>query len=152
MHNIEGKIKLLTDEEMLSYWRRFLWADRQDPIRSRSSMLFEGGYNMQIYNLYPPEHAGLFVNDVLVGCNSSHATSETDMRSRGLFIEERYRGLGLSKILFAHAEDHARRKKCSRLWSYPKDSALAVYEKYGFRVYRSDQSHHYVWKPVTLEK
>ena len=143
----------ISQEEIFYLWENFLWKDRQDPIRAMSSMKFEGGFSMSIYDIYQPSFWGLFSDQKLIGCNSCHQTSETHMRSRGLFILPEYRGQNGSQKLFEAVEESARRKECSYLWSYPKSEALPVYLKFGFKVVRPSQespNHSYVLKPVSL--
>lgn len=154
---IESKIKILSDEQILEYWKLHLWKERQDPIRPMSSMLINGDYDMQLYIFHKPQHVGLYINDELVGCNSSHVTSDSDMRSRGLFVDERYRRQGFSQLLFKAVEDHALQQKRHRIWSYPRISALGAYQKFGFKIYEDpnpvtppDATHFYVAKTVSL--
>jgi GNAT superfamily N-acetyltransferase len=152
MDSSRFKVAEISEETLMEIWKNHLWKDRQDPIRYMSSMKFAGGYDLHIYYNYRPSFLGLFYESQLVGCNSCHRTSETQMRSRGLFIFPEYRGRDGSQLLFAAVEEKAREQNCSWIWSYPKHEALNVYLKFGFTVDRpSDLSprHSYVLKPVS---
>jgi GNAT superfamily N-acetyltransferase len=151
MHSLDFKIEALSDEQILNFWKASLWKDREDPIKPMSSMLLEGGFDMSIYEKYQARHWGLFINGELAGCNSCHASSATDMRSRGLFVDPRYRGLGFSQKLFQATEAWAKDQNCQTLWSYPKKEAMGAYLKFGFRLYENSlqtPTHCYVSKKV----
>ena len=48
---------------------------------------------MEIYKKYFPYFFGAYVDGKLAGVNSGHKTSETNFRSRGLYVLEEYRRL-----------------------------------------------------------
>lgn len=139
----------------MDLWHKFLWKDREDPIRPMSSMTFEGGTDMSIYEKYQPFFWGLFAQDRLIGCNSTHQTGPTEMRSRGLYIHPEHRLRGGTKLLFNAAENHAVELGVTSLWSYPKKEVLAVYQKSGFHFIRDSlqsPNHCYVRKTLSLSE
>jgi len=151
--NSSIEIKDLTYDEILDVWKNHLWKDRTDPIKPMSSMLLEGGFDMEIYKIYQPFFSGLFVDGLLVGVNSCHLTSPTQMRSRGLFIVEKYRKNGFAQRLLKAVEEQAISCGCSLVWSYPRLTALSTYERFGFSVYPQTTSaspdHVYVVKKLS---
>lgn len=135
-------IKEIKYTDVEPFWRRDLWPDRKDPIRSMSSMILGGGFDMKIYDLYSPSFSGLFCGDDLVGTLSGHPVSESQFRIRGLYIKESYRRHGGSQLLFADMKTKALRQGCTLIWSYPRLTALSVYQKFGFDIHPSDRHDH----------
>ena len=115
-------------------WQKHLWKDRFSDIKPMSSMLYLGGYNMEIYKKFQPFFCGIFVNDELAGVNSCHQTDERSMRSRGIFIFEKYRSLKLSRYLFDFVEDKAVKENCDNIWSLPRLTAIQAYQSFGFNI------------------
>ena len=68
----------------------------------------------------------------LAGVNSGHRTSETNFRSRGLYVLEQYRGLSVSTDILQYTIDSARDMGCTMCWTLPRETALPAYEKVGF--------------------
>jgi GNAT superfamily N-acetyltransferase len=95
-------------------------------------MLFEGGFDPGIKERYRAIYFGQFVGNQLVGVNSGHLTSRTDFRSRGLCVLPESRGQGFGASLLEAVIRHGRENGATRIWSYPRESARAVYEKKGF--------------------
>lgn len=152
MSSCEFEIREVDFETMRDFWMRDLWKDRRDPVRAMSSMLFQGGYDMRIYQDFRAKFFGLFVGDKLMGSLSCHRSSGLHMRCRGLYLAPEYRGQGWSAALFSAVEEEARRLHCEMIWSYPRKSALKAYEAYGFRVERDSPEsvdHCYVAKAIS---
>ncbi|HRO68216.1 MAG TPA: GNAT family N-acetyltransferase [Pseudobdellovibrionaceae bacterium] len=147
MDSSSFEVRKIPFEEIFPLWRNELWKDREDPIRPLSSMTLSGGYDMGIYRRFQPVFFGLFENGVLVGCNSCHPSSETEMRSRGLFIRESSRGKNGSRLLLKAAFEEARARGSLILWSYPRRASAGAYLSFGFvptRDCEKSPSHQYV--------
>ena len=112
-------------------WANKLWAGRSSPIKSHSSMTFGGGYDMSIYDNLAT-YWFIYIDDKIVGCNSGFKTSTYEYRSRGIWIDEKVRRRGFSKLLFEHLFNQARLENCSFIWSLPRKNALSAYESVGF--------------------
>ena len=130
------KIERLTFEQIFDVWNDKLWPDRQSPIETHSAMTwpFEGSpqpIDMNIFT-YTPTFWGMFIDNKLVGVNSGHKTSDTQYRSRGIWVDPEYRGNGLAQYLFTITEHRAILEKCNMIWSIPRKTALSSYTNYGF--------------------
>jgi len=112
-------------------WRTKLWVDRISPIKTHSSMTLTGDYDMNIYN-NTATYWFVKIDDIIVGCNSGFKTSLNEYRSRGIWIDENYRNLGLSKLLFENLFEQSTKELCSIVWSIPRKSAIKAYESVGF--------------------
>lgn len=130
------KIERLTFEQIFDVWNNKLWPDRQSPIETHSAMTwpFEGNpqpIDMNIFT-YTPTFWGMFIDNKLIGVNSGHKTSDTQYRSRGIWVDPEYRGNGLAQYLFTITEHRAILEKCNMIWSIPRKTALSSYTNYGF--------------------
>lgn len=130
------KIERLTFEQIFDVWNDKLWPDRQSPIETHSAMTwpFEGNpqpIDMNIFT-YTPTFWGMFIDNKLIGVNSGHKTSDTQYRSRGIWVDPEYRGNGLAQYLFTITEHRAILEKCNMIWSIPRKTALSSYTNYGF--------------------
>lgn len=128
--------KQITFDEILPIWKNKLWPNRQSAIEPMSAMTwpFEGDpqpYNMSIFE-YEPTFWGVFDGDKLVGVNSGHRTTDLQYRSRGIWVDPDYRGLGLAETLFSMLQNQAIIEECEMIWSIPRKTALKAYTKFGF--------------------
>lgn len=137
-------IKEITWQEIYEVWKNYLWLERVSPIESTSAMCFLNGYNMN-NKISKPTFFGFFVDNILVGVNSGHSCEPNEnygknYRSRGLFVFEQYRNLGIGKQLLLATAATAKLQQCSIIWSYPKYTSWSVYEKAGFQLASAWQS------------
>jgi len=127
------QIRTLEWQDISAIWARELWPSRSSAIRPTSSMCFLGGNDTEIHDRYQPWFCGLFIDDQLVGVNSCHLTKPREMRLRGIWIADAFRGQGLSRHLFEFVDGIAASQGCSRIWSYPRLSAWPFYARAGYR-------------------
>lgn len=125
------KIQKISFDTILPYWQ-ILWPNRKSIIKEVSSMTYLGGYDMNIYSLYSPTFFGLFLDNNIIGVNSGHKTSNNFYRSRGLWVDTKFRGKNLSSYLLSAAEQQAIYEKCNYIWSIPRKKALNSYLKNGY--------------------
>lgn len=118
-------------ETIYPIWDKELWPNRNSKIEPVSSMKWLGGYDLEIKKNKPTFWA-IYDNNNIIAVNSGYATSETQYRSRGLWVSTKYRGLGLTKILFSNLELKAKELNKSFLWSVPRKEAINAYISYGF--------------------
>ncbi len=123
-------------EDILPIWENKLWPNRESAIEGVSAMTwpYEGNpepIDMNIFD-YQPTFYGVFMDNKLVGVNSGHRTTDTQYRSRGIWVDPDYRKRGVAQLLFVLTEHQARIEKCEMMWSIPRKTALTAYTKFGF--------------------
>jgi GNAT superfamily N-acetyltransferase len=82
---------------------------------------------------YPATFFGIFDQDKLVAVNSGHLTTQQEYRSRGLWVDPNYRGMGLAQIILLSTIDQAKQEGVDMVWSIPRLTALPAYERAGFK-------------------
>jgi GNAT superfamily N-acetyltransferase len=130
------KATKISFEQICNVWKVELWPDRVSAIEPQSAMTwpFEGTpeqYDMNIFE-YNPVFWGVYIDNKLVGVNSGHRTTDTQYRSRGIWVNPQYRKHGVSQMLFNMTEHQAKIEGCNMIWSIPRKSALPAYTKFGF--------------------
>ena len=128
--------KKISFDIILPIWQNKLWPNRTSAIEPMSAMTwpFEGSpdpIDMTIFE-FEPTFYGLYIDGNLVGVNSGHRTSDTQYRSRGIWVDPDYRGRGIAQQLFALTEHQAKVEGCLLMWSIPRKTALSSYTKFGF--------------------
>jgi GNAT superfamily N-acetyltransferase len=131
------KTTKISFEQICDVWKVELWPERVSDIEPHSAMTwpFEGTpeqYDMNIFE-YRPIFWGVYMDDKLVGVNSGHRTTDTQYRSRGIWVDPQYRKHGISQMLFTMTEHQAKLEDCDMIWSIPRKSALPAYSKFGFK-------------------
>jgi GNAT superfamily N-acetyltransferase len=120
-------------EIILPCWKDKLWPGRKDAIRPMSDIVYLGGHDPEIYKKFKPTFFVVYNTvDEIIGVNSGHRTTDNLYRSRGLWVDPRYRRKGISGILFCELYGQAMKENCKGIWSIPRKESLAAYEKYGF--------------------
>lgn len=113
-------------------WDHQLWVGRDNkPV---SSMTFDGNYEMKVYDhtWSRPSFFAYFVDHFPVAVNSGHRVSETEYRSRGLWVDPKHRNKGIATVLLAKTIQQARMEGCRMIWSLPREQALNTYLRAGF--------------------
>lgn len=130
---IKLMIKQINFSDIFPIWRSYLWPERQSKIESNSAMMFLSGYD--IYNMNTnPTFFGYYLFDKLVGVNSGHMCNGLQYRSRGLYVFESYRGLGLGRELLLATIAQAKLENAKMIWSYPRKTSWKTYQNAGFRL------------------
>ena len=128
--------RVLTFEEICKVWQEKLWPNRQSPIETHSAMTWpltnSIPIDMDIFK-YEPFFYGILENDELVAVNSGHKTERNVYRSRGLWVDPKFRKKGYGKLLLKILCEEAYNRRCDLIWSIPRKSALPVYTKAGFK-------------------
>jgi GNAT superfamily N-acetyltransferase len=88
-------------------------------------------YDLQNQN-FTPTFWGAFDNELLIGVNSGHMTLYNLYRSRGLYVEEEYRGHGIGQKLLLKTISQGYFEKAIGVWSYPNRNAWMSYHNTGF--------------------
>ena len=124
-------------EDIKVVWETKLWPHRESAIEPMSVMTwpFEGDpdkYDMSILDKYAPTFFAVEKDSKLIGVNSGHRTSDMHYRSRGIWVDPKYRKSGVAQHLFNVTELQAKRENCEMIWSLPRETALSAYTKFGF--------------------
>jgi GNAT superfamily N-acetyltransferase len=122
-------IKKIPQSEILVVWAKKLWPGRQE-IKSHSAMCFLKGHDMR-NTKYDATFFGYYVDSVLVGVNSGHGTV-TGYRSRGLWVDEQYRGQGIGKKLLLATIEQGQQEGFDMVWSLPRQTSWPTYASAGF--------------------
>ena len=126
-------IKETAFDVVLFYWKNKLWPNRKSEIKPMSSMQYLGGFDMSIYKKYSPIFFIATINEKIIGVNSGHRTSKSSYRTRGIWVDPKYRNKGVSQQLFSVIKNNAIKENCDNIWSIPRKEALPAYEKFGFK-------------------
>ena len=124
-------IETITFEEILPIWRNHLWPDRTSDIESNSAMCYKDGYDMFNMNTKPTFFA-YKINNEIAGVNSGHMCKDNHYRSRGLFVFEKFRGMGIGTKLLIATIEQGRKENAHMCWSYPRDTSWKTYSSAGF--------------------
>ena len=124
-------IETITFEEILPIWRNHLWPDRTSTIESNSAMCYKDGYDMFNMNTKPTFFA-YKINNEIAGVNSGHMCKDNHYRSRGLFVFEKFRGMGIGTKLLIATIEQGRKENAHMCWSYPRDTSWKTYSSAGF--------------------
>lgn len=135
---ITSKVRYKTSQvefkDIKDIWSEKLWPNRSSTIKSMSSTMYKGGYDMQIYEKYLPTFFAVYNNaGDIIGVNSGHRTTDSLYRSRGIWVDPAYRNQGVAGILFCETFGQAMQERCEAVWSAPRKDALPAYEKVGFQ-------------------
>lgn len=129
----EFNIVPLTWDEVYPVWRHRCWPNRTSPIKQHSSMVYLGGYDMNIYN-YPVSFFGTKREDgYVISVIGGHKTSDDLYRHRSFWVDPEYRDGRLAQALLQRLEDQARSEGCIALWGYPRPSIMPSYTKFGLK-------------------
>lgn len=125
----------ITFEDILPVWQEHLWPHRNSDYETHSAMTWpytsETAYDMTVFD-NPAIYWGFYDNEQLCGVNSGHATSDTEYRSRGLWVDPIWRGEGVGTALLTKTVEHAESEGYVMCWSLPRVDALGVYQRAGF--------------------
>lgn len=124
-------INLIEYDDILPIWVEHLWPGRID-IKNMSSMQYLSGYDVKIYDRYIPYFFAYYVDNNIAGINSAHKSSQTEFRSRGLYVFDEYRNQGIGKKLLEYTIKLGRSEGCEYCWSVPRKTALSTYLSAGF--------------------
>lgn len=126
-------ITTITFDEVLPIWEKHLWPDRQSSIDTTSAMCYLGGYDLVNMQSSPTFFAYMIDNEI-AGVNSGHRTMNNGYRSRGLYVLEKFRGMGIGTHLLKATIEQAKIEHCNMCWSYPRKSSWKSYLNAGFEL------------------
>ena len=131
-------LKQISEADGLAIWRAHLWPGREK-IRAVSSMTWDHetkqkGIDTSLYKRVQAKFFALCdCRGEVVALAAGHPIDETYYRTRGIWVSEDYRGLGLiTSVLWAVLRDAAD-QGCSIVWTLPRKQALNAYVRAGFK-------------------
>jgi hypothetical protein len=124
-------IKQVDFEEIKTVWAEKLWPGRESPIEPTSSMTFMGGYNTNFVH-QPARFLAGYVDNKIVAVNSVHLAETYMARSRGLWVDNLYRGHGLGVMILRATSNVARELNAQAIWSFPRESSFKTYQTVGY--------------------
>jgi GNAT superfamily N-acetyltransferase len=130
-------VQQITFQEILPIWQNKLWPNRVSKIETHSAMTWpythpNQPYSTDVFN-YPATFFGIFDQDKLVAVNSGHLTTQQEYRSRGLWVDPEYRGMGVAQMILISTIEQAKQEGAEMIWSIPRLTALSAYERVGFK-------------------
>jgi GNAT superfamily N-acetyltransferase len=126
-------LKEISFDDLLPSWKSHLWPKRKSKIESQSIINHLGHLDHSVLQ-YQPYFWGVFHDDKIVGVISGMKTSPVFFRSRGLWVHEEFRELGLATELLRSVELRAKENGCKTLWSMPRCRSWGFYERIGFKI------------------
>ena len=130
-------------EETSNVWQRELWPGREN-INKLSTLTIKNNKLEQQTYIKRYESTVVFFGlkytnhyyeekEELVGVNSGAQCGLKLYRSRGLWINPKHRGLGLSEILLNSVVNEGKDRDCTEIWSLPRKNSLHAYLSAGFK-------------------
>lgn len=124
-------LEKITFDQILPIWQTNLWPGRVSEITATSAMTYMGEYDLLNMASNPTFFA--IMNGVeIAGVNSGHMCKDLQYRSRGLYVFEQYRKLGIGKRLLEATIQQAWDEHADICWSYPRMSSWKTYQSAGF--------------------
>ena len=80
----------------------------------------------------PSIFIGYYIDSKIIGVLNGYKTSPHFFRTRGLWVADDYRRLGIATKLMRNVEEFAFECGCKELWTIPRKSAINFYKQYGF--------------------
>ena len=129
---MRSKIIKIDFKTILPIWKDELWPGRISAIESHSAMMITPGqYDMGNFSL-PLWCYGYYINDKLVGVNSSHLCTDGLLRIRGFWVHEFYRRQGIGRKLLSEAVEDAKVNKINGIWAFPRSISWPIFKSLGF--------------------
>lgn len=125
-------IQEITYHEVLPIWQMQLWPGRESPIEPVSAIDEFGNIDPELMHTKPNFLGCYNSSGGLVGVVSGFPTSTQAFRSRGLWVEETHRKLGIGAALIKHIQTTALGLGYQYLWTMARHSSLAFYQKVDF--------------------
>lgn len=147
-------IKKITYDDILLIWTKYMPNMSLEPASAMScfyaqvlnketdKLEYTDHYDLENQK-FTPTFWGAFDNEKLIGVNSGHMTMDRLYRSRGLFVQEEYRKMGIGKKLLLKTISQAHHENAIGCWSYPKNTAWLAYARAGFQ--RTGREFNFEW-------
>lgn len=113
-------------------WQEKLWPERISPIEPISYINSQGKIDVSL-QLGKPAFFVARESELILGVISGYKTAKNEFRSRGIWVDEVYRKLGIGQQLMNQIILQAQSENCQCLWTMPRLSAQNFYLKLGFK-------------------
>ena len=130
-----------TFADVLPLWKSELWPGRTSPIETNSAMKWLGGIDMTLMSATTTFWSVRNKSDNrIIGVLSGHFGGVIEgkpgvaraYRTRGLWVADDMRRIGVAKLLMEAAFKQARAEKCPYVWTFPRESSIIFYESMKF--------------------
>lgn len=135
-------------EDVLPIWQAMLWPGRVSKIEANSAMKWLGGIDLELMkapasfwrlrleneNINIGVLSGHFGGLIGPGGSFGERKEVRSYRTRGLYVDPKFRGQGASRTLMTEALAQAKREACEVAWTFPRQSSMPVYGKLGFKM------------------
>lgn len=119
-------------EKIKPIWANELWPNRPiHDIEPTSTMLFLSGKNI-CNQTFIPKFFGYVIGSTIVGVNSGHSCIDNSFRSRGLYVKQQFRGLGIGIKLLNKTIELAKNNNSTFIWSLPRQTSWKTYKAANF--------------------
>lgn len=113
-------------------WHNNLWPGRRSKIEPYSAMRFmHDGYDLS-FAPRPRVFFGGYINDDLVAVNSIHLAEAYMVRSRGLWVDQRFRGNAFGTEILKISNQKAKDLGADAIWSFPRKPSILSYRRAGY--------------------
>lgn len=127
------KISEIQFNEIQPVWTHELWPGRTSPVERCSAIDRLGQISMELMDqetFFWKAHR----DSKIVGVIGAQLTGNDELRSRGLWVSEPYRGQGIASSLVKQVFAKGLDLKCKVVWTLARSTALPFYKKMGFEV------------------
>lgn len=112
-------------------WSKYLWPNRTSVIEQTSAMCYLEGFDIKNMD-YDPKFLAYYFENRIVGVNSGHKCSNGSYRSRGLWVDPKFRKQGIGTALLTATIELAKLEQSNMIWSFPRKSSWSTYKRAGF--------------------
>lgn len=112
-------------------WQINLWPGRTN-ITALSNLRYKDIPNLLISQHHTAKFFAYYLDNKIVGVNSGHPSSRIHYRSRGLWVDPKYRKQGIGTNLLIHTIEQAKKEGKFFCWSLPRKQSLNTYFSAGF--------------------
>lgn len=127
------RIEKVRFEDILPIWQEHLWPDRTSPIEKLSAIDRNGSINPALLKERMSFWRAVNSNNQVVGVIGGQTTGDS-YRSRGLWVNDQFRGKGIGRKLVRAVIQAASEEGRRIVWTMPRASSIDFYKKAGFQV------------------
>ncbi len=119
-------------ETISKVWRENLWEHGDSADKRYNKIKIDGKFDEELAKK-TTFYWAYKLDDNIVGVNSGYISYDNYYRSRGLWVDEKFRNAGFGRSLLNTAIEESKFWDCKYVWSYPREESIGVYESVGFK-------------------